>query len=363
MTKKILFFMPSFEGGGVEKNIIMIINYFIKKNVDIGLITTSKEISKIINRKVDLIVPKYNFWNYQSRFIKYTLCIFFLFFEYCKNKNFNVFCFQGNLICVIFCKIFKLKIIIRPNSSPAGWSNNFFKKFLFSKILKLADIIVVNSLLFKKEFKDTFELDTKCIYNPLNSHEIIRLSRKKINFKFFRKDSLNLISLGRLVKQKDHITAIKAVKILKNKLKLRLLIIGDGIEKNNLNNYIKKNKLNDIIRIKNRLKNPFPYLLNAKIMLLTSKYEGLPNVLLEALALNKFIISADCPTGPKEILNNGKGGLLFKVGDYYELSKKIIFYNKNKKKMYEKKKFAIRKLGRFDYQKNLNRYFNLFKYL
>ena len=77
MKKKIIFFMPSFEGGGVEKNIIMIINNFIKKDVNISLITASKKIRKKINKKVDLINPKYNFWNYQPRFIKYTLCIFF----------------------------------------------------------------------------------------------------------------------------------------------------------------------------------------------------------------------------------------------------------------------------------------------
>ena len=65
--------------------------------------------------------------------------------------------------------------------------------------------------------------------------------------------------------------------------------------------------------------------------MLSSKYEGLPNVLLEALTLKKFIISTNCPTGPKEILLNGKGGLLFNVGNYNQLSEKILFYVKNKK--------------------------------
>ena len=59
------------------------------------------------------------------------------------------------------------------------------------------------------------------------------------------------------------------------------------------------------------------------IYLLSSKYEGSPNVLLEAIALKKFVISSDCPTGPREILDNGKGGELFKVGDYLMLSNVI----------------------------------------
>ena len=62
------------------------------------------------------------------------------------------------------------------------------------------------------------------------------------------------------------------------------------------------------------------------LFVLSSKFEGLPNVLLESLVLKKFIISSDCRTGPKEILLNGKGGLLFKVGDYKMLEKRIKYF-------------------------------------
>ena len=94
-------------------------------------------------------------------------------------------------------------------------------------------------------------------------------------------------------------------------------------------------------------------------MILTSRFEGLPNVLLESLALNKFIISSDCPTGPKEILDYGKGGILFKVGDFNDLGKKIIKYKKQKKKLNNLKKFGVRRLKRFDYKKNLDNYYNI----
>ena len=73
----------------------------------------------------------------------------------------------------------------------------------------------------------------------------------------------------------------------------------------------------------NFVENPFNLIKQTNIFILSSKYEGLPNVLLEALVLKKFIISSDCPTGPKEILLNGKGGLLFKKEDHKELSKKL----------------------------------------
>ena len=93
-----------------------------------------------------------------------------------------------------------------------------------------------------------------------------------------------------------------------------------------MQNYISENKLESFVKILDFNKNPYPLIKQSDLFILTSKFEGLPNVLLESLVLKKFIISSDCRTGPKEILLNGKGGLLFKVGDYKALSKNFIFF-------------------------------------
>ncbi len=361
--KKIIFFMPSFEGGGVEKNIIMISNYFAKKKLNVSLITASKNIKKKINKKINFISPINILWDNYGRIPKYLISIFLLFKEYKNNKNIKVFCFQGNILCIIFCKIFNLKIIIRPNSSPSGWSNNILKKILFTKILSSADKIIVNSIEFKKQLKKHFKLNSVCIYNPLNTNEIKKLSRKKINFSFFKKNYLNLISVGRLVYQKDHISLLRSINFIKEKIKVRLLIFGEGDQKKNLMYYIEKNNLNKIVKIKNRIENPYPYIYKSDIMILTSRFEGLPNVLLEGLALNKYIISSDCPTGPNEILDNGRGGMLFKVGDFSDLGNKILKYKTQKNKFNNLRKFGIRRLNRFDYKKNLENYYTIVKNL
>ena len=116
------------------------------------------------------------------------------------------------------------------------------------------------------------------------------------------------------------------------------------------------NKLKNKVKIINWQNNPYKYLKSADLLVLTSKYEGLPNILLEAVSLKKNIISTDCPTGPREILDNGKGGDLFRVGDFQQLSKKIILFSKNQKKYNDKLKFAYKRLERFDYNKNLKLY-------
>ena len=76
-------------------------------------------------------------------------------------------------------------------------------------------------------------------------------------------------------------------------------------------------------------------------LILSSRYEGLPNVLLEALTLGKPVISSNCPTGPNEILSYGKGGQLFKIGDYKSLSKKIVYLMKNYSQCMKKTKHAM----------------------
>ena len=147
---------------------------------------------------------------------------------------------------------------------------------------------------------------------------------------FLIKD-LRIINIGRLTDQKDQITLLKSINLLKHKIKVKLLILGSGIEQNNLKNYIKENNLGNHVKIKTFIDNPYPYILKSDLFILSSKYEGLPNVLLEAAVLKKFIISSNCPTGPKEILLNGKGGYLFRIGDYRKLSKLILLFSKKKK--------------------------------
>ena len=136
------------------------------------------------------------------------------------------------------------------------------------------------------------------------------------------------------------------------------IIVGRGVLKENLINYIKNHKLEKFVKIQNFLENPYPIIKQCDLFVLTSKFEGLPNVLLETAVLKKFIISSNCETGPKEILLNGKSGLLFKVGDYKSLTKKIVFFNKNKTKLKKMVNLNYSKLDRYDLKKNLKKYLN-----
>ena len=316
-NKYLVIFMPSIEGGGVEKNLFIIANYLSSIDNNIKLITASRGFNKKF-KNIDIIKPKLSFLKNTSRKLKYLICLLELLKLILSGKEISVFSFQANLYCIILCKIFKIKIVIRSNSSPTGWSKNSLKKFVFKYLLGIADKVIVNSIDFKKQFKVLFNINAKCIYNPLNKSEILKCSKEPIKFSFYKKNkkSLKIITIGRFTDQKDHQTLLKSLNEIKDQINFKLLIIGRGVNKYKIVNYIKENNLKSNVKILPFQNNPFKYLRISDLFILTSKFEGLPNVLLEAAVLKKFIISTNCPTGPREILQNGKGGFLFKVGNH-----------------------------------------------
>tara|TARA_B100000989_G_scaffold277809_1_gene239056 strand:- start:521 stop:1615 length:1095 start_codon:yes stop_codon:yes gene_type:complete len=354
--KRLIIFIPSIEGGGVEKNLFIISDFLTKKINDISVITISKRFKKKFNKKIKLISPKLNFWDTIGRRKKFFLSLLLLAIEIFKDRNLLVFCFQGNIYCTLLCKLLGVKIIVRSNSAPDGWSQNIFKFYCFKYIFKLANEIIVNSLDFKKKFKSNFDLESVCIYNPLNKKEILAKSKLKTKFKF-SKNKINLINVGRFTEQKDQITLLKAVNFIKKKIKFNLLIVGYGKKKNDLINYINQNNLQTNVKIVSYQNNPYNLIKSSDIFILSSLYEGLPNVLIEAQALKKFIISSDCPTGPREILLDGKAGYLFKIKNYKSLSKLILKILKNKNDMNKKISVGYKSLNRFDYNLNLNKYY------
>ena len=357
MEKEIIMFIPSIEGGGVEKNFFIVSNY-LSKYKKVSVITISKSYKPRFNNQIKFITTKYGFLDKLGRRSKYFIALFLLLKEILRNKKIIVLSFQANIYCLLLCKLFGINIIIRSNSSPSGWTKNFIKNLIFKLSFPLADNIIVNSKELKQELKKKFNINSVNIYNPLNLKEI----RKKSQYgriKFFKKEnSLKILNIGRYVEQKDQLTLIKALKLSKN-LNYEAIIVGKGKLKNKMQKYILQNNLEKKIRLINFMNNPYPIIKQSDIFILSSVFEGLPNVLLESLALNKFIISSSCPTGPKEILLYGKGGLLFEVRNYKQLSKKIVYYLNNKKKCKLMLNKSTKSLDRFNYDTNLKLYLNI----
>ena len=325
---QIVIFIPSIENGGVEKNLNLISNYLTKKKLNLAIVTAFKNNNFFFNQNI-------KFYNFNSKFKKIfntrllrTILATLQLFRFCLKKKTIIFSFQSNIIAIIFAKIFNKKIIIRLNTSPEKYINNYFKKKFYKFFYSLSDLIIVNSKDFKKKIyslvSNNFLKNIIHIYNPC-----LKIKPKKIIFNFFKKNELKVINIGRLTNQKDHITLLKSFKELIKIRPAKLLIIGNGEEKEKINNFIIQNNLNNFVKLMNFKKNVIDYLNVSDVFVLSSRYEGLPNVLIECLYLKKYIISANCDTGPKEILYNGKLGSLFKVADDKQLFKILLKINLN----------------------------------
>ena len=329
----LIFFNPSIEGGGVTKNLFGLVNDLAKKKFNIFFCTFTKKIENKLflkiykfNKHIKVIYPFLQIFK-NVRIYKIVACfIKIVLFNF--NKKITIISFQANIFAIIAAKITRSKIIIRCNTSPDKYIKNFITKKLFYFFYSMAEGIIVPSDHFKKKFSNFFKLNCYVHKQILNYKEIISKSKKKKLFNFFQKKKiLKLISVGRLVDQKDHMTLLRALKELIKYRKAKLLLIGSGKNENKIQTFIRDNKLNNFVKLINFNPNPFPYIRLSDVFILTSKYEGNPNILLEAAILKKLIISTDCSTGPKEILQNGKGGFLVKVGDYNKIVNILVKLN------------------------------------
>tara|TARA_Y100000768_G_scaffold388766_1_gene386963 strand:+ start:1263 stop:2351 length:1089 start_codon:yes stop_codon:yes gene_type:complete len=361
MKQKVIFFMPAMEGGGVEKNLVMIANFFSKKKIKVSIISFDQLFKKKFNKNINFISfikdpIKIN------KYFKYFICLILL-FKKILFSNVLIISFQANIYSLILCKLFDKKIIIRSNTSPTGWTTNLIKNTIYSYFIKKADKIIVNSYQFQKQMKKKFNVKSTMIYNPINIKEIKKKSLSKINNQFKKKNYINIINIGRLTDQKNQILILKAIKNLPKRIKINLLIIGYGNKEINLKNFIKKNCLQNNVKLIREINNPYKYLSKFDLFILSSKYEGLPNVLLECLALKIPIISSNCPTGPYEILNGNKYGTLFHNNNINELRKLIIRFNFKKKSFLKKTELGYKSLARFNFKIKCNEYLDASKSL
>lgn len=202
----------------------------------------------------------------------------------------------------------------------------------FEKRLSKMRYLVVLNKEMKKEVLDKFPKyrdKIKVIYNFFDIDEIKRLSLDDSKLNDREKQLIKenyFFACCRIDKQKDIDTLIKSYKILKEKynIKEKLYIAGVGDQKERLENLVKSYQLEKNIVFLGLQRNPYIWMKNARFFVHSSYREGLPTVVIEGLITNGMVISSDCPTGPREILENGKSGILFPVGDKNKLVEEIL---------------------------------------
>lgn len=346
---KLIIFHPYSKVGGADKSLSRLVNELSSKKYEIIFISLSKPYIK------NYLVKKIRFIQINSSRVLFSIfktrrilknislddkVIFF------SNQNFaNIVSF----FILYNMKTIKHVVFERNHIDELNTHENFVElikkkiiKFLIKKLYKKADVVLGNAKQLSMDLSKFTNTKVKTIYNPAFDKKIIKLSKKKI---VYQKRKNIILNIGRLEKQKDQLTILKAIKNIEN---IFLIIIGYGSKKKELIEYVNKNNMQQKVKILSNITNPYPYFKISDLFVLSSLYEGFPNVLTEAIMFKVPVISSNCNSGPSEILLQKKGVQIFKKGNDKDLNNKINKFLKNKKIIKKRSKYLFNNLNRFN---------------
>jgi len=378
--KKITFYTSGIGLGGVERVLLNILNLLDRRNLDIKVgfqhaneNNFESEIPKDIDFKYMLSQNKIDkilrIQKKKKNNLLYKIYYSFLLKKEKKiiRKNYLKFSKNRDIIIDFKSSDYARLTLLDDKKKKICWyhtsvkNSNAYKrnpKRLRRNLNKYNKIIVICDDM-KKEMIEMFpELEKKIerIYNPFDFEKIISKSKKKEELnnkeKLLIKDDY-IIMVSRIeTKMKDYETLLNAYQVfLKENPTLKLYLLGDGPNRKEVEDMISERKLEKNVTILGQKKNPYVWIKNAECLVHSSKYEGFGMVLVEAMILGVSVISTSCPVGPREILEDGKNGVLIEVGNSKEMALKLNELTNNDKLREKYINNANKSIERFDSKK------------
>ncbi|MFY4788434.1 glycosyltransferase [Aliarcobacter butzleri] len=367
-NKNILIFCTSMQKGGAERVISLLLKELEnEENIKVHFMMMEYGIEYDLPKYITPIILS----NSKKSGVKKLLELPFIAMKikkYIKENNINIvmsFLYRPNYINIL-AKIFgsSHKSIINIRSTTSRYKNEGLlgkiNLFLINSLFDKADLIISNSKGVDEDLKSIMNIttNTKVIYNPV---DIKYINSKKdicedVDFDF-KEDKKYVISVGRLIPLKRNIDLIKAFfELQKEDNNLEVLFLGDGILKNDLINECVKLNIENKVHFLGNVKNPFYYLSRSNLFVLNSEIEGFPNVLVEAMTCGLPVISSDCKSGPREILETEKYGLLYPVGNIDTLIEKINCYLYRNVDIENIKSKSLKRIEDFSVDKIMNQF-------
>ncbi len=366
---KIAFFIPSLACGGAEKVIIKIANKCYHEGYDVDLLLAKKdgEYKDQVDNGINII------WFNKTHVVGCLPQIT----AYLNNNHTNalITAIENCNLVAIFSKILArrnktTKIIISVHSTLSKLikeSKNIKIKILLVLIKRFylfADEIIAVSEGIANDLAEILGSSSKInkIYNPIWEDKILEKANEKVDHKWLESkiDTPVILAIGRLSREKNFEMLLDAHVKVRAKFDAKLIILGEGPLRNVLTSKANILGINEYLDMPGFVSNPFAYLSKASVFVLCSKVEGLPNVLIEALACGTPIVSTDCRSGPREILDNGKYGYLVPEGNVLALTERIIDCLSGNTIVFDRNTL-LEHLNKFSLDKVINLYISLIK--
>ena len=365
---KILVLHGHLSMGGEERVLLNVLRNLVELNYDVDLLITwnhkennlfESEIPKKVN--YEFLFDSYNGKNKLIKEIyrikAKTTYLKKIEKKIKKEKYDIVIDYSSNLLKY---NNFDIKI---PVFAWIHFSLTFGEKLTLEKIKKYKKQYKKYSKIFaitrvmKEEFINKVGIDEKkveLVYNPIDL-KLIQKKAENVEKKYenyLKQDYFLQVSRLTQQKQPEHLVDIY-YKLKQAGIKEKLYFIGDGEKKEIIKQKIKEYNLEDDIILLGQIENPYPFFKNAKLFVHTAKYEGLPTVLLESLALGTPVVSYDCPTGPRDILGkNSEYGELISLNDKDMFVEKVLELMNSKEKYEKYKKLSLIRANDFSMENN-----------
>ena len=325
----IALFVPSLRGGGAERVMVTLANAFAERGVKVDLVLAKAEgayrdqVSELVRvidldcRRVALSLP---------RLVRYLRR---------EQPQAMLSAMSHANVIAIFARWLarsSMRLVVSAHTTPSQSKPRYARgrlvPMLTRKTYPFADAIVAVSQGVADDLVQTIHLDPckiEVIYNPVVDDSIPAKAAEPLNHPWFADGSPPVIlGVGRLTEAKDFQTLIRAFALVRAKRVARLMILGEGEQREELEALVDDLGLREDVEMPGFVSNPFAYMRRAAVFVLSSRWEGFGNVLVEAMACGTPVVSTDCPNGPREILNGGKLGWLVSIGEPKELAAAIV---------------------------------------
>lgn len=330
MADRIAFFFGNFHGGGVQHVRLILARDFIARGLDVDLVVVSAqgELQRLVPDGVTIV-------DLGSRRALMALPALVGYLRTTQPKAMLSSQTHHNILAVIarWLSGGSTRLVIgehhnvQEHRKDAPFKANLH--LLGARIFyRGADAIMAVSEGVAKALSEASGIQRQrihVIYNPIMIPYLQRKVKEHVDHDWFdQRECPVLIAIGRLAKEKDFQTLLKAVGIINKTRWVRLVILGEGEDRDKLSRLISEHRLDQDVQLLGFVENPYAYLSRADLFVLSSRWEGFPNTLLEALACGTPVVSTDCPSGPAEMLVGGRYGRLVPVGDAETLANAIM---------------------------------------
>lgn len=328
---RIAIFVPSLNGGGTERVMVSLANEFSTRGYDVDLVLAKAQGPYLmdVSSNVHVIDLK------AGRIIKALIPLV----RYLKRKKPTAMLAamtHTNIVAILACMVGRVstRLVVSERSTISARverSRDIVARFIYYLVPKLysrADGIVAVSQASLEDLIRFTGLPAKTIefiYNPFEIGRIEVRAHETLDHPWFESGQPPVIlAVGRFNEAKDYPNLIHAFAKVRRNLSVRLLLLGEGELRGMLESLLLEYGLtNDDVQMPGFVTNPFAYLSRCSVFVLSSRYEGLPGALIEAMACGAPVVSTDCPSGPREILEGGCWGKLVPVGDVEALAQAI----------------------------------------